>query len=123
MAPSPHAHRDKDGALIANTLGWGGARACSSRPSSVWHTVDGMVQRGSSAGCPQPPQPAHSPPAGPAVTCSLLQLQPQALLQQLQGNLLPCSAGSPEVQGDLIDGVAPKIAADTEGVTQYFPQS
>jgi len=49
------------------------------------------------------------------LTCRLLQLQPQPLLQELHGDLLPCPAGSPEVQGHLIDGVATKVAVDTEG--------
>lgn len=89
--------------------GWGGARAGSPRPSPV-------VQRGSSAG-----SLLTAPPANPAVTCSLLQLQAQPLLQQLQGDLLPCPAGSPEVQGDLIDGVPTKIAVDTEGSHSRFP--
>lgn len=50
--------------------------------------------------------------ASRAPTCGLQQLQPQPLLQELQGDLLPRPTGPPEVQGYLIDGVAPNIAVD-----------
>lgn len=105
MAPPPHVLTGtEDGAVIANSPGLGWGEACSPSP---------VVQRGSSAG--------SQPPANPAVTCSLLQLQPQPVLQQLQGNLLPRPPGPPEVQGDLVDGVATKVAADTEGSHSAFP--
>lgn len=52
-----------------------------------------------------------------APTCKLQHLQPQLLLQELHGDLLPCPSSSPEVQGNLVDGTATNIAADRREVT------